>query len=237
MIPDRVTVIMNLAGLTNEAALRGDDRAAAMLREAVELLMADQTIDRRRQWDRDRKRESRKDTPRYQVESGGIRGQADSPPSGFSPTPPFPNPPESKTTTPRGREASETAEAEYAEMVELLTGQLAQQTGEDWPVVDAFVKRREYVTWKGWLTALLSQLTGGHATSADLAQVCRDDEALKRPIGSPKGLRAFVGDAVRERHAQSVPRIPVAGRHARPKPQQYDYPEAADPSKPIKWTA
>jgi hypothetical protein len=52
---------------------------------------------------------------------------------------------------------------------------------------------------------MLTIITGGQATPADLAQVCRDDAALQRPIGSPKGLRSFVANAVQERKSPPKP--------------------------------
>lgn len=70
---------------------------------------------------------------------------------------------------------------------------------ELWGDVDAFLKRRDYWTWKSWADEMLKLITGTQYTPADLAQVCRDDGALARPIGSPFGLRRFIGNAHRER--------------------------------------
>jgi hypothetical protein len=94
--------------------------------------------------------------------------------------------------------------------VENLTGLLSSRMGTYWPDADGFLKRRDYATWKAWMKEMLTILTGGQAMPVDLAQVCRDDGALARPIGSPKGLRHFVGSAVDERKhpKQSGPRAP-----------------------------
>lgn len=188
---DRVDLVMRLSVLANDATLRGDDRAVSTLKEAVALLLSDQTIDRRREWDRERKRNRRNP-----VESGGIGGQPVPPPEVFPHTP-FPNPlSRVEDDTARERDA---ADAVYAESVDNLIAMIAERVGDAWPDIDGFLKRRQFQTWKGWIKEMLSILTGGQATATDLALVCRDDAALERPIGSPKGLRTFVGSAVRER--------------------------------------
>lgn len=185
---DRVDLVMRLSVLANDATLRGDDRAVSTLKEAVALLLSDQTIDRRREWDRERKRNRRNP-----VESGGIGGQPVPPPEVFPHTP-FPNP-----LSPEDDDTARARESVYAESVDNLIGMLHAQVGEHWPDVDGFLKRRQFQTWKGWIKEMMTLLTGGNASVDDLAQTCRDDAALERPIGSPKGLRTFVANAVRER--------------------------------------
>ncbi|HXD22890.1 MAG TPA: hypothetical protein VN613_05985, partial [Gemmatimonadaceae bacterium] len=122
-------------------------------------------------------------------------------PPEVSPHTPLPNPlSTTTTTTPR--------DAVYAESVDNLIGLLSGRMGAMWPDVDGFLKRRTYQTWGAWMKEMLSLITGGNAMEEDLAQVCRDDAALDRPLGSPKGLRTFVANAVRERLSPSsgVPR-------------------------------
>lgn len=99
-------------------------------------------------------------------------------------------------------------------MTEGLITLVSQSMGALWPDVDAFVKPRPYETWKGWLKEIQTMLVGGQATSADVAQACRDASTLDRPLTSPKGFRAFVGSAVRERMANQTgaPKLAGGGR-------------------------
>lgn len=204
---ERMALILALGSLQEDAAQRGDDRAVALILEAAERLSADgyelaRLADRRRH-DRERKPARNPRIPRNSTESA----ESTAAPQGFSPTPPFPNPSESKTTTPRE------VDPVYAASVENLTAMLTDRLAPDeWPDIDGFLNRRPYDTWKGWIKEMLSVLTGGKATSADLAQVCRDDAALTRQIGSPKGLRTFVASAVEERvHPRTAAPARVGG--------------------------
>ncbi len=198
---ERLALIMQLGALATDAAQRGDDRAAQTCQDAAELLFADKSavdwLDQHRRRDRERK-PKREGNPRISVESAEIQSAS----QGFSPTPPFPNSPETRVTP---READD---AIYVAAVERLTALLAMRLGERWSDVDGFLRRREYSTWKAWMNEMLSVITGGRATEEDLAQVCRDDEALERPIGSPKGLRTFVASAVGERTNPPAQRNP-----------------------------
>jgi hypothetical protein len=205
-VADRLSLIMRLGALAADAAQRGDDRAAAIARDAAELLMQDHAIvdkaERRQRSDRERKPVKNPRIPRNTAESA----ESESASQGFSPTPPFPNSPETSRDTARSE-----ADAMYAESVENLTGMLVSRVGSCWPDIDGFIKRRPYATWKGWMKEMLTVLTGGSATAEDLAQVCRDDAALERAIGSPKGLRTFVASAVRERTAPVTQHPPARG--------------------------
>lgn len=194
---DRLTVITRLKQLADDPALRGVDRAAEMLDEAARMLFDDgialAALEKRRSTDRQRQRRWRDDPPPTHVNNVTSRDKRDG--SSFSPTPPFPTPEEEALRT-----AREAAEKLYASSVENLQGLVHSRVGEEfWPDVDAFVKRRQYRTWGPWLKEMLSVLTGGQAIPADLARVCRDDSALPEPLGTPKGLRTFMGSAVRER--------------------------------------
>lgn len=202
-----MTVIARLGTLIEDAVQRGDDRASASLRDALELIVSDAGNDRalkgRRSNDaerqrRKRERELRDVTLRHVSQRDGSQG--------FSPTPPFPNSPRHEDDD----TARVAADAVYAESVENLVGMVTERVGSaSWPDVDGFLKRRHYATWKGWLKEMLAILTGGKASVDDLAQVCRDDAALDRPIGSPKGLRTFVASAMRDRlhPASTEPRV------------------------------
>jgi hypothetical protein len=189
-------MVLSLGRLADEAAQRGDDRAAETLRDAAKMLFADQRIDKVRQRDRKRKADS----------TGIHRNPAESTAGsqGFSPTPPFPNSPKSLEETPREADPIDAVDAEYASMVEMLQTQLAERLGEHYADVDAFVRRRPFATWKGWLKEIAAQLTGAKTTPADIAQVCRDDECLPRKVESPKGLRVFIRSAVEERLTQNA---------------------------------
>jgi hypothetical protein len=195
-------LIMQLGALATDAAQRGDDRAADTLQAAAALLFEDkeavEKVDRRRRRDREARPVANPRIPRTgpnppkSSESAEIVGGS----QGFSPTPPFPNSP---TQHESHRAPIDAVEAEYAAAVEGLTGMVSDRMGTLWPDVDAFVRRREYRTWKAWLKEVLTSLTGGQAEPEDVASVCRDDEALTRSIGSPKGFRIFVASAAKER--------------------------------------
>ena len=210
VVPDHLSMITQLGTLATEAAQRGDDRAAATLRDAIALLFEDATaikaLAMRRENESSRQRRSRasRDVTRNHVT------ERDTP--GFSPTPPFPAP---LTTPPPPPRASE-SDAEYRRACETYTELLrTRATSDEWTDIDAFIKRRNYATWKGWLSEMLKLTTGGQATVPDLAQVCRDDAALERPIGSPQGLRGFLRSAAEERLASVRPPLSASPRPLR----------------------
>lgn len=221
-------IIIQLGALETAAAQCGDDRTAATLRAATELLFADKSAldelevfrrdaDERKRRDRERHPRKPPRISRNSTEFHGTVGIPDRSP-GFSPTPPFPAPSVDTTHHTAGaREANAASRTDtlYAESVENLTGLLSTRMGEHWPDVDGFLKRRLYETWKAWMKEMLTLLTSSGAGPADVAQVCRDDAALARPIGSPKGFRIFVASAVEER--------------VHPKPSK-----ASNPSHPAK---
>jgi hypothetical protein len=182
---DRVQMIWDLGSIANSAAQRGDDHAAATIRNAAQFIMdmhADlQSLQRRREKDRTRKHS--KDSADSTDSVGGSQG--------------FPGPLPNSTTTPDTPRAK--ADSVYAESVDNLIAIVTERVGDRWGDVDGFLKRRQYQTWKGWLKEMLTIITGGKATADDLASVCRDDAALERPIGSPSGLRSFVAKALLER--------------------------------------
>lgn len=120
---------------------------------------------------------------------------------------------------------------------------------EYWPPIDGFLQRRPADTWDGWLSEM-SKLThpGSQFTPGDLAQVCSDDSALTRRIGSPYGLRKFVANARLERMenvngngngngAKHPPATAPPSRRPRatekPIPQEQHYPPPTE--GPPKW--
>lgn len=197
-------VIMQLGGLATAAAQRGDDRAADVLRDAIELLVSDKDVadreTRRRRKDRERKPVGNPRIPRNPGKSEeDVEIQA-SPAPLFPPSRALPSlspHPEDNNTA---REA-EKAETEHDELIERYAAMLHNAMGDTlFPDVDGFVKRRPYATWLGWLREMLSLVgPGSQFVPADLAQVCRDDAALDRRIGTPKGLRSFLGSVRAER--------------------------------------
>lgn len=182
---------MQLGAMELTAAQCGDDRTAATCHEAAALLLEDKSaVDaatavrvaeqqrkadqaRRKREERDRK--SRHVTGRHATDRDSLEVSPD----------PFLNPEDNNDDT--------------AREVSAWTGLLRDRVGELWPDIEGFLGRRLVATWDAWIKEMLSILTGGQATKEDLAQVCRDDAALERPIGSPKGLRTFVASAARDR--------------------------------------
>lgn len=192
-------MITYLKTLADNPALHGVDRAAEMLHEAAQMLyddaVAQAALEKRRTADATRQRRFRN------VSSVTSRDQRDG--SSLPPTPPLLTP-TTQHSTPR--------DVEYEGMVERLQVLLHSQVGDHcWEDVDAFVMRREYRTWASWLKEMLTLLTGGKAIPEDLARACRDDGALKEPIGTPKGLRTFVASAIAERLAPSSSPAPRRG--------------------------
>jgi hypothetical protein len=186
-------------------------------------------IVRRRESDAERKRRQRHGTSRDNVTGQDGTGR-DTLPPGFSPTPPFPNPPLS-SVSPTAREAvEEKLSAEVEHNIALVVG----QCGEHWAALDAFLKRRPCAKWNGWLKAFLT--CGVDLGWNHLARACTDDEALERPIASPMGLRGFVASAKRESMAPS----PTTGagpprRGSRPTPQTYEYGTPTSASQADEW--
>lgn len=75
---------------------------------------------------------------------------------------------------------------------DVSAGQLKPRMAAHWPSVLRFLNRRPVATWGGWTRAMLKCVAGEEFAPADLAQVCDDDEALTRPVGSPFVLRRFL---------------------------------------------
>ena len=116
------------------------------------------------------------------------------------------------------------------------------QSAEHWDAIEAFLLRRGYGTWQGWLDEMLRVAGGASQFSwADVATVCRDDATLDKKLGSAFVLRRFLAPVRRER-MEAVRSPPngaarqVAGsrRDSKPAPQRYEYAESTDPEK-IKW--
>ena len=85
--------------------------------------------------------------------------------------------------------------------------------GDQWPDVEAFLMRRDYAKWSGWLAEMQRLVSiGSQFTPDDLARVCRDDRVLKDPLGSSFALRKFLGNARQERLSEirSPPSAAVA---------------------------
>lgn len=190
---DRLTMVTDLGLLTQEAAQRGDDRAVAILRAVAGHLMEVHgdllKLDERRRKDRQRPRSK-------SAESAESTESAESAEKAvFPPDPLFPK----STATATQHTAREAAD--YESRVELHIDLLSKAMGlELWPDADAFFKRRTYATWLGWIKEMEKMIgPGSQFTADDLAQVCRDDSTLERPIGSPLGLRKFLSSARGER--------------------------------------
>lgn len=158
-----------------EASLRGEDRAVAILQDAIGLLVDDaataKSLSLRRASDADRQRRLREKsqdvTPCHVTQRDGPKVSPD----------PFLTP---KTDTPH-HTARETAPW------------LAETMGDLWPSVERFLMRRDSAKWPGWTRQMTKEIgPGSQYTPADLAATCDDDEALKDPIGSPAGLRGFL---------------------------------------------
>lgn len=187
---DRLTMVTELGLLAKDATLRGDDRAVTILTDVAGHLMEVHSdllkLEERRRKDRQRPRRRTTDS----TESSDSAESAEK--GGFPP-----DPLSSKNLPPQHNTAREAVDGE---MVERLTAQLSRAMGDLWPDADAFLKRRPAPTWVGWLREMAGSIgPGSQFVATDLAQVCRDDSALDRPIGSPKGLRIFLSSARNER--------------------------------------
>lgn len=82
--------------------------------------------------------------------------------------------------------------------------------GDEWPDIEAFLARRDYGKWQGWLSEMAKALgPGSQFTVDDLGRVCRDDGLLKDPIGTAYGLRRFLTNArierIRDAEARASP--------------------------------
>lgn len=201
--------MMQLGILREQAALRGDDRAAVMLSDIAELLGASQQAVERDQQRRaaDRSRQHRHRKPDGHVTSRDVTLQHVTnvtPSPLFLPSRALPSlSPHPDTPQPRAREANPVESPGQAadELVERYAAMLHEAMGDDlFREADAFVKRRAYDTWRAWFREMLALIgPGSQYVAGDLAQVCRDDAALDRPIATPKGLRAFLASVRAER--------------------------------------
>jgi len=161
------------------AAIQANDpqRLAGIALDLLSLARA--TLDRRQ-------RDATTKRVRRHTKNPQISAESADSPQGF-PTP-LPKPLEIQhTITPPAREAG------------LKLGLLRKAAGEQWAEIEAFLHRRSSSTWEGWAGEMLKLTSGTSYNTADLAQVCRDDSALERPIGSPFGLRQFIHNAQQER--------------------------------------
>lgn len=197
---DWYRIVKLITTLEAEAEQRGDDRASAALREIGASVMEAQPdlvkAEAVREKDRRRKREKALLRSKDSTESAESTESVE---KGFVP----PDPLSSKRTT---EEAKQPAREADGKLIEVLSAALAREMGDLFADADAFVKRREVSTWTAWLREMTSLIGGGSQFIAeDLAQVCRDDAALSRPIGSPKGLRVFLGSAKAERLSRTNP--------------------------------
>lgn len=197
-------------------ALHASD-AQRLARIAMELLVIAGTALDRRERDRLRKQGARP-IPRKSTESAEIHG-----PGGMRSSRSFSldeSLEEKDSTASAEIRGNEQPDELVLQRMDLLRGAVGDA---DWPDVDAFIRRRPYYTWKGWSDEMASLIgPGSQFLPCDLVRVCRDDAALSRPIGSPKGLRIFLADArvvrVREREglsAMSPSLINVNGRPTR----------------------
>lgn len=189
---DRLEMVTTLGRLAGESTLRGDDRAAADLRGIAGHLMAVHAdllkLEDRRRRDRGRHRKP------SAVSAESAESTENVEKSVFPPDPLFP-----KRTNEESTRAGLNGKQDSA-LLDRIGARLAQEMGDLWPDADAFVKRRQSSTWLAWLREMLAVIgPGSQYVPADLALVCRDDGALDRPIGSPKGLRVFLASARAER--------------------------------------
>jgi hypothetical protein len=183
-VTDYVKILMDLGALQAEATQRGDDRAVEILSRAAKAILDGQTsaavLESRRQNERERQRLSResRDTPEVRSSSKEIVLV--------------------NTDYSAGHVTAVTEPDEYVQrLLDLLRGQVGDA---EFPAVDAFVRRRPYRVWKGWVDEMLAAIgPGSQYSPADLVRVCKDDAALDRPIGSPRGLRSFLSNARIER--------------------------------------
>lgn len=97
-------------------------------------------------------------------------------------------------------ESAESAVPQRDDRTERIVASVRASSGGHWPDVERFLGRRAYHTWAGWGDAMLKLVhPGSQYTWTDIAQVCRDDEALTRKVESPMGFRTFVLNARVER--------------------------------------
>lgn len=184
-------------------ALHASD-AQRLARIAMELLVIAGTALERRERDRQRKQDARS-CPRKSTESAEIHGQNGQRSSSSV-----------LESTSNGKDYYASAEIHgqpgpdeaVMQRMDMLRGQVGDA---DFPSVDAFVRRRPYRTWLAWLDEMLTSIgPGSQYMPVDLVRVCRDDGALDRPIGSPRGLRSFLHGArvERVREREGLPALP-----------------------------
>jgi hypothetical protein len=214
---DRTQLIMDLGALQRDATLRGDDRAVAVLSQVAKALLdgdaAVAAIEERRSreneqraQDAERKRRSRhrmsRDIRGHPVTSGlSSDGSVLTQGSSVVELQEQQQQQLRVESTPRARSAESAGQATPSDgRTEGILAMLSASAGDYWPDVDRFLCRRPYVRWAGWGDEMLRLAgPGSQFTWADLAAVCRDDEALTRPVESPKGFRTFVVNARIER--------------------------------------
>jgi hypothetical protein len=185
---DLVQLVWDLGKVAEQAALRGEDRAADTVRQAATRLMEYgaevAALERRRAADALRKRKGKGSTT--SEESAESTESAEAPK--VSPDP-FLTP---KTDTPHlsAREVSP---------------ELAERMGHLWASVERFLMRRDSKTWPGWIRQMRKEIGPvSQYTPEDLAHICDDDEALSSPIGTPAGMRGFLLKARIERMRADV---------------------------------
>lgn len=200
---DRVQLLIDLGALASEAAQRGDDRAADILRRTVAFMVeadADlRALEQRRRSDKARPR--RPSVPQKSAESAEsvvprhLRSSSSSLlESNTESTDYYAEPRTAESVVPLH---STRIDEEIQRLIDLLRGAMGD---ERFVAADAFIRRRPYRTWKGWLDEMLAMLgPASQYTPVDLERVCKDDAALDRPIGSPRGLRSFMQNARIER--------------------------------------
>lgn len=191
------------------AALKSDD-AATLAGIAYILLGRVQESEAQREKENERKRNWRKgrDTTGHDVAGrhatdatshDGMRRDATSP--SVSVVDPVQTPEELKADNTPAREAVAAVD-DVKLQVQLDAMRL--MCGDQWPDIEAFLMRREYVKWSGWLDEMQRLVKiGSQFTPDDLARVCRDDRVLRDPLGSCFALRRFLGNARQERLAES----------------------------------
>lgn len=212
---------------------------AALSAIAHNLLGRVEQDDERRARQADKKRKQRGGTSRMSPDVPGRPGTSGDVPG------PVPTPTKILTTTPPP--AAQVIAKLGDEKLQRGLDQVAAMMGEKWIHVAEFLLRRKYSTWQGWVDAFNRDVgMTSQFSPDDLAKVCQDDATLDDKIGSGWVLRKFLGPARQDRleGARSPPGAdrpstakPGAGRRASPKPspQKFDYPEASDPEKEIKW--
>lgn len=213
--------MMQLGALQSAAAQRGDDRAADVLGQVAELLsslhQSAERDERRRASDRGRQDKHRRKDGHVTSRDVTLHHVSHVTPSPlFPPSRALPSlspHPDDDNNSRDARSVShrDARDAEQDELTERYAAMLHAAMGDElFRSADEFVKRRPYATWLGWFREMLALIgPGSQFVASDLAQVCRDDAALDRPIGTPKGLRSFLASVRAERVAPKEPAVPV----------------------------